>query len=360
MREQQQSEEIRAAAASVYNRMTTDASQDWGMAIESWDWVPGVGLIAIMHYGEQLRQSEAIQYVQQWMKRNDHLAGLKPVINAIAPYTLLPELYERNGNKEHLSKAVTIGDWLLQEAPRTREGAFEHTVTEEAAFPEQVWADTLFMSVLFLAKLARVTGQIKYAEEVIKQVDIHLRLLQDEKTGLLFHGWNCGEGHHMSAVRWARANAWVVLATPWIAKEIINVFAMPADIIGRYKQLAQGLVKYQGADGLWPTVLDQPDYYSETSGSAGIAAGLLSGMQLGWLDDSYLQAVEQALQGVLRNIADDGTVLKVSGGTPVLESMAAYNNVPCYPSQYGQGLTLILLTMATAMKKGGNCYANAN
>ncbi len=359
MRDQQQYEEIRAAAASVYNRMTTDGSGDWGMAIDCWDWVPGVGLIAIMYYGEQLEQTEAVQYVHHWMKRNERLAGGELVINAVAPYTVLPALYELTGERRYLDKAAAVGDWLLREAPRTREGALEHTVTEAAAFPEQVWADTLFMSVLFMAKLARVTGQVKYAEEAAKQLELHLGLLQDEATGLLFHGWNCGEGHHMSAARWARANAWVVLATPWMAKEIDQLIALPASITERYTKLAQGLVENQGADGLWPTVLDRPDYYSETSGSAGIAAGLLSGIQLGWLKDEYLQAVEQALQGIISHIAADGTVLQVSGGTPVLESIAAYNSVPCYPSQYGQGLTLILLTMAAAMYEGGGCDASA-
>jgi unsaturated rhamnogalacturonyl hydrolase len=52
---------------------------------------------------------------------------------------------------------------MLTEAPRTREGAFEHNVTENASFPELVWADTIFMAVLFLARLARLTGEAAYA-----------------------------------------------------------------------------------------------------------------------------------------------------------------------------------------------------
>ncbi len=358
MREQQQA--IREIAAAVFKRMTTDQSGDWGMAMDSWDWVPGVGLIAIMYYGTELEQEDALAYVKRWVERNEHLAGRAPVINAIAPYTVLPVLYEREGNELYLQKAVSIGDWLLEQAPKTREGAFEHTVTEAAAFPEQVWADTLFMAVLFLAKLAKATGEVKYAEEAFRQLEIHLSLLQDEQTGVLFHGWNCGEGHHMSAARWARANAWVVLATPWIISEIGQMVTISEEVTTRYKRLAEGLISYQGANGLWPTVVDQPDYYSETSGSAGIVAGLLAGAQAGLLDNACLFVAESALQGVLSTIAVDGTVLQVSGGTPVLESIAAYNEVPCYPALYGQGLALIMLTMIIVLREGADPIADTN
>ncbi|BBH19398.1 hypothetical protein Back11_07430 [Paenibacillus baekrokdamisoli] len=40
----------------------------------------------------------------------------------------------------------------------------------------------------------------------------------------------------------------------------------------------------------------------------------------------------------------DGAVDGVSGGTPVLASIEAYNEVPVFPTLYGQGLTLLLLT----------------
>jgi unsaturated rhamnogalacturonyl hydrolase len=247
-----------------------------------------------------------------------------------------------------LETARKIGDWMLNEALRTREGAFEHTVTENASFPEQVWADTLFMAVLFLARLAKLTGESAYAKEAESQLLLHLRLLQDSETGVLFHGWNCAAGNHMSSARWTRANTWVVLACPWICGELASLIEIPTEIVQRYRQLAAGLRNYQGADGLWPTVLDRPDFYPETSGSAGIAAGWLAGMRIGWLDDTYRNPVNQALKGVLAQISPDGTVNGVSGGTPVMPNIEAYNAIPCYPTLYGQGLTLILLSLALA------------
>ena len=333
-------------ADRVYRRMIGGSTEDWGMNLESWDWVPGVGVISILSYAECTQNQELIEFLRLWTERNKHLSEQVKVINSLAPYAIFPDLYRQTGDLWYLEAGNKIGDWLLTEAPRTREGAFEHTVTENASFPEQVWADTLFMAVLFLARLAKLTSEKKYAEEAAFQLLVHLRLLQDPQTGVLFHGWNCVEGDHMSSARWTRANAWVVLACPWIVQDIASLIDIPHEIFERYQKLAAGLREYQGADGLWSTVMDEPEFYRETSGSAGIAAGWLAGVRIGWLDDTYKALAHKALSGILPQIATDGTVHGVSGGTPVMPSIAAYQTIPCYPALYGQGLTLILLSLS--------------
>lgn len=232
------------------------------------------------------------------------------------------------------------------DCPRTREGALEHTVTEAVKFPEQVWADTVYMAVLFLARLAGLTGDRELAAAAVQQTLLHLRLLQDPATGLLFHGWNSRAGSHMSAARWARANAWVALAVPEIVALTASLTAVPQELYSRYRRLASALRQAQGASGLWHTVLDQPDYYEETSASAGISCGFLKAVKSGLLEDAYLESAEAALAGILPLIREDGEVQGVSGGTPVMPSIAAYNTIERYPALYGQGLVMQLLTEA--------------
>ncbi|WP_254450316.1 hypothetical protein [Cohnella herbarum] len=72
---------------------------------------------------------------------------------------------------------------------------------------------------------------------------------------------------------------------------------------------------------------------------------------MGWLDESYGDSVDRALIGVMALIESDGTVQGVSGGTPVMPSIQAYDDIPCYPTLYGQGLTLILLSLAIKDKR---------
>ncbi|MGO4698409.1 glycoside hydrolase family 105 protein [Paenibacillus sp. 2TAB26] len=336
--------QIAEAMSKIYSYMTDDHQGNWGMDMNQWDWVPGVGIISILDYGEKSGQEEAIQYVEKWVEQNKHKADAQKVINAMAPFAVFPSLYRRSGEAWLLAKSQEIAQWMLNEAPRTRERAFEHTVTEAAEFREQVWADTVFMAVLFLARLARTTGDKQLATEALEQTMLHLQLLQDSNSGLLFHGWNCEAGNHLSAVRWARANAWIVMSIPEIVSEISGLAAIPTELNKRYSTLAAALRSCQAADGLWHTVLDRTDTYKETSASAGIACGFLRGVNTGMLDASFLEPAERTLSEVLSLINSNGEVAGVSGGTPIMPSDDAYNQIPIYPTLYGQGLTLQLLT----------------
>lgn len=82
----------------------------------------------------------------------------------------------------------------------------------------------------------------------------------------------------------------------------------------------------------------------ETSGSAGIACGLYQVVRQGLVPTSMKAHADHALLAVVSKIGEDGTVTGVSGGTPVLASIEAYNDVPVFPTLYGQGLVLMLLT----------------
>ncbi|WP_342548137.1 glycoside hydrolase family 88 protein [Paenibacillus sp. FSL P2-0089] len=339
--------ELEAKLRQIFEYMRLERHQgNWGMDINHWDWVPGVGVISMLEYGTGTGQDEVTDYLLHWVNRNKQKAEGVRVINSLAPYAVFPELYRLTGDPWFLSRAQEVAVWMLETAPRTREGALEHTVTEAVEFPEQVWADTVYMAVLFLARLAGLTGDQELAAAAVQQTLQHLRLLQDPATGLLFHGWNSRAGSHMSAARWARANAWVALAVPDIVAGTGSLTAIPQELYSRYRRLASALRQAQGAGGLWYTVLDRPDYYEETSASAGIACGFLKAVKSGLLEDAYLESAEAALAGILPLIREDGEVQGVSGGTPVMPSIAAYNTIERYPALYGQGLVMQLLTEA--------------
>lgn len=344
---------VEAIANKVWRQMVWDHSGNWGMDINKWDWVPGVGVIALLEYAEKAKEPEVLAYLAEWVGRNKGKAAPEPVINAVAPYAIFPALYRQTGDVWFKNEAERVANWLVEQAPRTREEAFEHTVTENVAFAEQVWADTIFMAVLFLARTASMLGNASYAAEAQRQVLLHLQLLEDSGTGVLFHGWNCAAGDHMSAARWTRANAWIAVGVPMIVQEIADLVPIEAELRERYGRIMAGLAGFQQEDGLWSTVMDVPDFYREVSGSAGIACGFWLGMDVGLLPNEarYEESAGRAVRAILPYIGDNGVVEGVSGGTPVMESVEAYNDIPVYPTLYGQGLTLMLL--AEAIRKGG-------
>ena len=93
-------------------------------------------------------------------------------------------------------------------------------------------------------------------------------------------------------------------------------------------------------------MLTDPTSYEEVSGSAAIAAGILKGIKLGILDSSFEACAEKAIEGICANVAEDGTVLNVSGGTGMGYDADHYKNIVIHPMAYGQSLTLIALCEA--------------
>jgi len=344
--------QLAQTADQIWNIMREGQSGNWGMDIHQWDWVPGVGVIAMEEYGAAAERADVFAYLESWVSRNREKAPKPMTVNGLAPYAIFPRLYRRSGKSAYLDEAVRTASWLVKEAPRTREGAFEHTVTENVRFPEQVWADTIFMGVLFLARTAALIGSAELADEAQRQALIHLQLLGDKESGVLFHGWNSIAGDHMSAARWTRANGWIAAGIPMILQETAGLVTVPEELAERYVRLMDGLLRFQREDGLWSTVMDRPEFYREVSGSAGIGFGLLKAMEGGWLrqDVRYQAAAERVREAVLRQVGTEGIIGGVSGGTPVMESIEAYRDIPVYPTLYGQGLALMLL--AQRMKGG--------
>jgi len=367
MKKNMDKQQLEQAAQSVYAFMMHSPSEKWGdhawanwaMNRNQWDWNAGVGIIAAAEYGRGrvTGNSGVLQEVELWVSRNISQSEQARVVNSIAPYAVFPLLYEVTGQSCYADKAAEIARWVIDQAPRTRSGALEHTVTEQASFGEQIWADTIFMAVLFLSRTARMVGNTAMADEALQQVLLHLQALQDEETGLLYHGWNCETGNSMSAARWNRANAWNMCGIPMILEEVEGLHrdgAIVEEIKARYRSMASAIIGLQSVGGLWPTVLDKPEFYAETSGSAGIACGLYKAGRQGLISAEQQGAAEKTVAAIVRLIESDGAVTGVSGGTPVLESIEAYNQVPLFPTLYGQGLTLMLLLEAIVQRTSGS------
>lgn len=311
----------------------------WGMDINRWDWNPGVGLNGISAYYDFCKRQDVLDYLIAWIERNKSKAMKFQHVNKMVPFSIFPAMYRRTGNRYYLDTAIEYGDWILKHSIRTRIGAFQHG----GDLTEQIWADTIFMVVLFLARLAKLTNNETMACEAAQQLLLHLQYLQDPETGVLFHGYFCDTKNHKSGARWMRGNAWITIGTPLILGEIREMISIPAEITQRYQRLTAGLQKFQASNGLWHTVMDRPTFYQETSGSSGIACGVLKAIHQGMIDSSYLPMVEKALAGILQMIKPDGEVTGVSGGTPIMNAIEDYDKLSCYPTLYGQGLTLMLI-----------------
>lgn len=323
--------------------------RDFGIA--EWDWPQGVGLYGLLKMMQYQGTQEYKDFLYNWFKQNIAQGLPSRNINTTTPLLTLVELNEEYHDPEFEALCVDWAKWLMECIPRTREGGFQHVTSANGdrqgvrLNESEMWIDTLFMTVLFLNKMGQKYHDQEWIDESIKQVLMHIKYLYDKHTGLFYHGWSFNRMDNFGGIFWCRGNSWFTLGI----LDYVDMFKGTMDkglktyIVDTYKAQVKALKALQSDTGLWHTVLDDPTSYEEVSGSAAITAGILKGIRMGILDDSYLPCAEKAVRAILDNIAPDGTVLNVSGGTGMGYDADHYKNILIAPMAYGQSLTILAL-----------------
>ena len=106
------------------------------------------------------------------------------------------------------------------------------------------------------------------------------------------------------------------------------------------------LLPLQAESGAWRTLLDDPSSYEEISATAGIGYGLLKGHRLGLGTLAWRVAGLRAVDAVMANIDEFGTVHNVSYGTRMGHDLQFYRDIPIQPTGYGQALAILCLSEA--------------
>ena len=85
----------------------------------------------------------------------------------MAPLLTAAYLHERGVANYH-PHLDSWAEWVMYDMPRTEEGGLQH-ITYLADNYQQLWDDTLVMSVLPLAKIGLVLNRPHYVEEAKRQ-----------------------------------------------------------------------------------------------------------------------------------------------------------------------------------------------
>lgn len=311
--------------------------------IEQWEWPQGVGLFGMYLNYKRCKKKEIFDWIINWYENNFE-KGLPPRnINTTAPMLTLAYIAEETGNKKYMDMCLDWMKWVMEELPRTQNGGFQHICIGREN-KDQLWDDSLFMTVLFLAKMASFTGDKKLVEEVEYQFLIHIRYLFDTETGLWFHGWTFEGNHNYAKARWARGNCWVTAAIPIV----LEILPDMSETVKRYlvnvlECQIKALCKYQSPSGMWHTLIDDETSYEETSATSGFAFGILKAVHMGIIDAKYESAARKALEAIISKIDADGSVMGVSIGTPMGQTLEFYKEIKQYTMAYGQALTILAL-----------------
>lgn len=304
----------------------------------SWDWPCGVAYYGVAEAYEATKKESYLEFLKE---RVDELIGLGlPVwtVNTCAMGHCLITLYEATGEERYMDIIKSKVEYLTKDALRFGDRVLQHTVSAGNDFPEQCWADTLFMAAFFLLRVGVMTKDDALIDDALNQYYWHIQYLQDENTGLWYHGYNNITKDHMSGFYWGRANCWAAYTMSNVGRILPECYLYPQflEVVGSLNEQLSALKLLQTENGLWRTILDDEESYEEVSASAGIAAAMtLKGNPL------HIKYIEKSIDGLLAHVAPDGRVTDVSGGTAVMKDRDGYRNISKKWIQgWGQGMAL--------------------
>ena len=310
---------------------------------QHWEWTQGVGLYGLWKLLETTGDQKYLEILTKYFDNQIEIGFPALNVNTMAPFLTMSYVGEYTGLEKYLAPCRESAKWIMEHFPRTQEGGFQH-MTSDTLNDQELWDDTLFMTVLFLANMGRIEGKQEYIDEAQRQFLLHAKYLADEKTGLWYHGWTFNGRHNFAGAFWGRGNCWVTIAIPEFLRMVECDPATRDTLRDILVRQVESLLSYQDATGMWHTLIDDPTSYVESSATCGFAYGILRAVHTGLLEPRYEHAVWKALEAILGYIDETGVVHQVSYGTPMgRESKDFYKNIELKPMPYGQALAMLLL-----------------
>ncbi|WP_279024763.1 glycoside hydrolase family 88/105 protein [Gibbsiella quercinecans] len=309
-----------------------------------WEWTHGVGLYGIHRYFRLTGDSALSAIIDDWFAQRFAEGTPTKNVNTVSPFLTLAYRYEETGNPQWLPYLERWAEWVMHDMPRTPRGGMQHVTLAEENH-QQLWDDTLMMSVLPLAKIGKLLDRPAYIEEAKYQFFVHTQYLMERESGLWFHGWTFDGNHNFARARWARGNSWLTIVIP----EFLELLDLPEqDATRRFllqvlESQVAALAQCQDSSGLWHTLLDDPSSYLEASATAGFAFGILKAVRKRYIAPHYQAVAENALRGLVERINADGELTQVSFGTGMGKQLDDYRQIPLTAMPYGQAMAILCL-----------------
>lgn len=309
--------------------------------MQTWQWQQGVALFALSEVYHKKGDRSYLDYIKKWTDEQLKKENPGRSINTTAPCLSILELYKETDNEKYGELLEDFAQWCMARARRSERGIYEHSCTENF-YDNQIWADTLFMGCLFLAKYSIFTENKMYMYEALRQYVLHYEFLKAPGSNLIIHGYY-GNERIQKGVIWGRGNGWFAVGSAIMLAIADDTFADYNKIKENFVEYIEELITFQNPDGSWNTVINEKDSYSEMTATASFAYAINEGIRLGVLDKKYTENVQMAYQALISNISDDGTMMKASGGTCIMATKEEYNAIECVYSPFGQGLAILAL-----------------
>ncbi|HEV8428846.1 MAG TPA: glycoside hydrolase family 88 protein [Pyrinomonadaceae bacterium] len=361
------------AAATAMTALWRDATKSESGYPTKWTYEHGLVLKGIERVWINTKKKEYLDFIQQnidYFVADDGAIRTYSLdnynIDNILPGRNLLFLYKTTGNEKYRRAAALLRE-QLKTHPRTSEGGFWH----KKIYPSQMWLDGLFMGEPFYTEYAATFHEDASFDDIAKQFILMERHSRDDKTGLLYHGWDESRKQRWSDPTtgrspnfWARAMGWYAMALVETLDYFPRKHPQRAELVAILNRLAQAVVKYQDPrSGLWYQVMDQgrkERNYLESSAACMFVYALAKGVRNGYLPASYLKTANDGYRGILKEFVKTDTAGRFSlegtvavaglGGNPYRDGSYDYYVSEKVVTNDPKGIGAFLLA-ATEMEK---------
>lgn len=259
----------------------------------------------------------------------------------------LVEVYRLTGNEDYRPYIDKAANHILTGQERLGDG----TLVRSGPHRFTLWADDLYMSIVFLARMGNLTGDRKYFDDAARQVINFTKYLYNPNTQLYYHGWY-SDIRQNGVAHWGRCNGWVMLAQTELLRFLPEDFPQRDTLLSILQQQVIGVSRYQDKTGLWFQLIDKNDSYLETSCSAMFTYSIAKAVNNGWLDKRYGSIAVQGWKGLKTKIQADGQVQDICIGTGMEENLVFYYDRPTQLNDI-HGLGAVLMAGLEMLKMNG-------
>ncbi|MDM1296214.1 glycoside hydrolase family 88 protein [Sphingobacterium sp. N143] len=221
------------------------------------------------------------------------------------------ELYRQTKNKTFYDMGMRFADaqWTIPiDSPQVVKDAYQKFLDKGLTWQTRYWIDDMYMITMVQSKAFQVTGDHKYMDRAAHEMVVYLDTIQKE-NGLFYHAPD-------APFFWGRGNGWMAAGMSELLASLSPDHPNRPAILASYRKMMMSLKEFQRKDGLWGQLIDKPESWVETSGSAMFTYALIMGVRNGWLDTKeYAPVARKAWLALVEYINPQGDISHVCEGT---------------------------------------------
>lgn len=234
--------------------------------------------------------------------------------------------YQVTNNKRYLDLGLPYAD-TQWEVPASGKPQEKEWAEKGYSWQTRLWIDDMYMITIVQTQAYKATGDLKYIDRAAKEMVLYLNELQ-KPNGLFYHAPDV-------PFYWGRGNGWMAAGMTELLR------SMPVDhkdrprILEGYHSMMKSLKSFQAPNGMWNQLIDEPDCWAETSGSAMFTYAFITGVKKGWLDaKEYAPAARKAWLAMVSYVDEKGAVKEVCVGTNKKNDKQYYYDRPRHTGDY--------------------------